>query len=116
MTEYQIALGDLDLESIAELKAQYRQNVEVLMENAAFFAACELVEPVLESHPGWKWRDAAKWLIDNGRIPGGAHHKPSKEKLIDIVTREIFASPALTEQASRRAFEYWVRDLIRPCP
>jgi hypothetical protein len=34
-----------------------------------FARACAIIEPILEEHPGWKWRDAVKWLNDNGLLP-----------------------------------------------
>ena len=68
MTEHDelIALGDVDESTMPAI-------FEVLLHEgkvrrfAELKAAWSFVQPILAANPGWKWRDAAKWMQANGK-------------------------------------------------
>jgi phosphoribosylformylglycinamidine (FGAM) synthase PurS component len=64
----QIALGDLTLDTIAEVREQKVANIEAAKKSLAEFdAACEAIVPILNANPGWKWRDAAELILKSRR-------------------------------------------------
>jgi hypothetical protein len=65
-----VVLGDLDLEAIAQVKAQHEEKIRNAQREADRFEwACKYIEPLLRKNPGWKWRDAVKWLSEHGGLP-----------------------------------------------
>lgn len=64
-----IALGDLGLDEIQIITEQKESNIEAATTALGEWnKARELVEPLLLSHPGWRWRDARDELHRNGIV------------------------------------------------
>jgi hypothetical protein len=63
-------LGEFDLDDIACISHQKQENRErVLEEEGQWNRAKAIVVPLLQSHPGWVWKDAVEYLRKHGGIP-----------------------------------------------
>jgi hypothetical protein len=66
----QIVLGDVDEDSMPKIIKTREGNINTMVNSLAELRkAWERVQPILSEHPGWKWRDAVKWMSDHGGVP-----------------------------------------------
>jgi phosphoribosylformylglycinamidine (FGAM) synthase PurS component len=64
----QVALGDLSLDTIPEIRAQKAMHLEAAKRSLAEFDdACDAIVPILQANPGWKWRQAAELILRSSR-------------------------------------------------
>jgi hypothetical protein len=64
-----VRLGDFGLAEIAQHQRQQEDNVKaVTAERDRFNRYAEIVVPLLKQRPDWRWRDAIKFLSDNGHL------------------------------------------------
>jgi hypothetical protein len=61
-----ISLGDVD-ESTIHACFEALLDEGKVRRFAEIKAAWSFVQPILAANPGWKWRDAAKWMHANGK-------------------------------------------------
>jgi hypothetical protein len=66
----QIVLGDVDETSMPAIIRARESNVEAATKALAQLRiAWKRVQPLLAANPGWKWRDAVKWMEGHGGVP-----------------------------------------------
>ncbi|UGY13780.1 hypothetical protein HAP48_0035190 [Bradyrhizobium septentrionale] len=66
----QKALADCGLSDIAQIERQKGDNIAAAEAERDLFArASSYIKPLLESHPGWVWRDAVSHLSTHGGLP-----------------------------------------------
>jgi hypothetical protein len=67
---YQRALGDVNLEEGFALERREIVNLEAAQrEKARFDRHWAIIRPLLETNPGWLWRDAVAFLEQSGGLP-----------------------------------------------
>jgi hypothetical protein len=63
-------LGDLGLEEIEQVTRQKKSNITAATnELDRWLRHCGVIRPLLESNPGWKWKDACAHLAASGGFP-----------------------------------------------
>jgi hypothetical protein len=63
-----IKIGDMTLQDVRDMTATMEEDGDPRGELARFREAQRLVVPVMEAHPGWRWRDAVEHLRKTGAI------------------------------------------------
>jgi hypothetical protein len=58
-----IALGDIDESTMPAILESMDEDDRAELE--AYWA---IIQPILARNPGWVWRDAVKWMTDNGKL------------------------------------------------
>jgi hypothetical protein len=67
---YQRALGDIDLSEALVLQQRKKANIDTaIRQHERFNTAFSFVRPLMETNPGWLWRDAVDYLESHGGFP-----------------------------------------------